>query len=367
MFFFTASGHICRHIHKVRKHSALSAIPLLLAPAALLGACGDSEAPREQVVLYYSADEHVARPVIEAFEEQSGVRVLGRGDTEATKTTGLVQRLRAERDRPRADVFWSGEIFMTIQLADEGLLAPHSSEMVADWPAQLRDEDNFWHGFAQRARVLTYNTDRVDLEEAPQNMVDMLNPRWRGRVVMARPQFGTTRGHMSALVALWGEETTRAWLEGMRVNGLRLVDGNMAVVRAVATGEADIGLTDTDDVWAGQRNDWPVDMVYIRHDLPGAEGDPQARRAGPMLIPNTVALIAGGPNPVAAQLLADFLLSPEVERMLAESDWHNIPIREELQDEYAEYRVPDPMQLDYRTIAESMDAAMRLIDETLGG
>ncbi len=312
------------------------------------------DAPRE-VVLYYSADEPIAQPIIAAFEEETGIRVLARGDTEATKNTGLVQKLRIERASPRADVFWSSEVFQTIRLAQENILAPIESQAsLTSRPAAFRGEDNFWVGFAQRARVLVYNTKRVTPEDAPRNLTDLTDPRWRGRIVIARPQFGTTRGHIAALVAIWGEDAAHEWLNALQENNVRLLDGNSAVVRSVAYGEADIGLTDTDDVWAGQRNDWPIDLVYIRHDR-------DELRAGALMIPNAVSRIAGGPNPDAAEELVAFLTSARVERMLAQSDSRNIPIREELKREFPDLAIPDPIQsLTFERVAEADNAAIAL-------
>ncbi|MEC9374235.1 MAG: extracellular solute-binding protein [Planctomycetota bacterium] len=350
-----------------RSLAIFAVLPAFLLCAASCGGgesadadSGDSGAG--EVVLYYSADEYVARPIIERFEAETGVRVRAAGDTEATKTTGLVQRLRNEADSPRADVFWSSEVFLTIKLANEGVLAPHLSETTRSWPAHLRDADHEWHAFAQRARVVVFNTERVAFYERPSEMADLAEPRWQGRVVMARPQFGTTRGHMGALIALWGEDATRGWMEAMAARGVRLLDGNATVVQAVATGEADIGLTDTDDVWSGQRNGWPVDAIYIGHSLsPGDE-------IGTLTIPNTVARVRGGPNPDNAARLIDYLLSPDVERMLAESDSHNVPVRPEIAEEFPKYAIPDPItSLTYEEVAASMDTAMRLAEETLEG
>lgn len=344
----------------------------LFAALALqfLPSCGRSSAdPSEvdaapkQVVLYYSADDEVARPVIAAFERETGVRVLARGDTEATKTTGLVQKLRTERSRPKADVFWSSEVFQTMALAEEGALAPCSADTPADRPEQFRDPRGRWHAFALRARVIVYNTKRITPGQAPRQMHDLLDPRFKGRIVMARPAFGTTRGHMAALVALWGEEQAARWLRGVRENDLRLVDGNSSVVRAVAMGEADAGLTDADDVWAGQRNRWPVDLVYVRHDLPDR---PTASAFGPLLTPNAVSLVAGAPHPEAAGRLIEFLLSERVERMLAESESHHVPVRPALAAEFSRYAVPDPVAVPYESIAKAMDAAMRLCRRELG-
>src|SRR5205814_8193953 len=102
----------------------VSCVPLF----ALLCGCdrqaGAPASAASSVVIYCSVDEEFARPLLAEFEKQSGITVQARYDTEAGKTTGLVERLRAERNRPRADVFWSSEIFGTIELAGQGLLSP---------------------------------------------------------------------------------------------------------------------------------------------------------------------------------------------------------------------------------------------------
>lgn len=352
----------------MRRVLCVIALVIGMPLAVCILSCRREQAPAAggTVVLYGSADEVVARPIIERFERESGVRVVYQGDTEATKTTGLVQRLRAERDSPRADVFWSSEAFLTDALGAEGLLAPLVSSALADWPESFRDPRRLWHGFALRARVIVYNTKRVGPEEAPRQIAELADDaRWRGRIVMARPAFGTTRGHLAALVALWGEAAAREWLEALGAGGVRLLDGNSAVVRAVAMGEADVGLTDTDDVWAGRRQGWPVDLVYARHDL-AARGDRAGVRAGPLLIPNTVALVARGPNPAAARRLAEYLLSEPVERALAESESRNIPVRAALAVRFPGLAVPDPAAIPIARISASMDAAMRLAREVLG-
>ena len=316
----------------------------------------------ERVVVYASVDDVVARPILDVFEKETGIRVEMRGDSEATKTTGLVQRLRAEQERPRADVFWSSEVFLTIQLAREGVFRPFDDPTVADWPERLRDKDHLWHAFAQRARVLAYNTKRVRAEDAPHMLLELSDPRFRNRIVMARPQFGTTRGHMAAISTIWGDDTMLWWLEQVRNNGLRLADGNSTVVRMIAKGEVDVGLTDTDDVWAAQREGWPVAFNYAEHDGTSS-GRPV--RGSVLTIPNALALIKGGPHPENAEKLAAFLLSERVERMLAESDSHNVPIRPALAAEFPEYAVPDPLDVPYGEIADHMDAAMRACDEVL--
>lgn len=343
---------------------------LLLATLIILPACGRDAEPRQTVVLYTSIDDYLIPEFVRAFEEETGIRIRLAGDTEATKTTGLVQRLLAERDAPRADVWWSSEPFGTIQLSREGILEPYTSatevqDFPEGWPAEMRGENGDWYGFASRARVIVYNTARLSPEEVPMRLRELTDQRWRNGVGMAQPQFGTTRGHMGALVAICGSEQTEAWLRSMRANGMRLYDGNATVVRAVAHGEIDLGLTDTDDVWAGQRNDWPVELVYEEPDEDTADHGGGLCSFGPMLIPNTVAKVRGGPNPEAAAILIDFILSERVERMLAESESGNIPVRPDVAAEYPRSVIPAGRMPDLQTVTDSIPDAMEICERIL--
>jgi hypothetical protein len=78
--------------------------------------CRDKKTDQEQVVIYTSLDKIFSEPILKAFERQAGIKVLDVYDSEATKTTGLVNRLIAEKNNPRADVFWNSEIGRTIVL-----------------------------------------------------------------------------------------------------------------------------------------------------------------------------------------------------------------------------------------------------------
>ncbi len=322
---------------------------------------GSADAGGSTVVLYVSADDYVARQVVADFEDQTGINVEMLGDTEAKKTTGLVERLRSEQDNPKADVFWSSEVFMTIELAEEGVLAPYVSDEISDWPQQHRDSESRWYGFGARARVIVYAPSRLNENDVPETWLGLVEPRWAGRIAMADPRFGTTGGHLGAMRAYWrklGPAFYGAFAEGLADNDVALLtSGNAGVVQAVASGEYDLGMTDTDDVWAAQANGLDVALVYPRHD-----SDPQRPGAGTLLIPNTVARVAGGPNPGNAGTLIEYLLSERVERMLAESDSHNTPLRPSLADAYPQYAVSNPLAIDY---ADAADHRLAAINELL--
>jgi len=310
---------------------------------------------RDRPVVYCSADEEFARQVFAELERTTGVKAEVLFDTEAGKTTGLVRKIEAERDRPRADVFWSSEVFNTIRLAEQGLLEPYRPGTADDVEARFRSPDDRWTGFGLRGRVIGFNTSKLSREQVPKRWIDLADAKWASKLVMANPQFGTTRGHVAAMFALWGEAKAVDFLKRLREGGVRLADGNSTAVRMVAKGEAALCMTDTDDVWVAQKRGWPVELVYPSM----GEG------LGTLWIPNTVAIVTGCRRAAAARQVVDYLASVEVERLLARSDSRNVPVRPGLLKELGMDGPTGAGSVDLAAVAKVMPIAIERAREIL--
>ena len=290
-------------------------------------------------------DDELARPLIERFEKETSIRVLMVGDTEATKTAGLVQRLIAEKDRPRCDVWWSSEVLGTIHLQREGVLAPGG----AGFQPARSGASQASFGLAQRPRLIAFSTSRLGgagQPPRPASILDLTNPAHKGRVGMARPQFGTTRGHMAALRLAMGAPDFEKWLVALQANGVRLYDGNARVVRAIADGEIDIGLADSDDAAAAKRNHWPIDAVRDA-TYPVSTPITLARVRPAQGQPHTG---GEGDSHDAADRLIAFLRSPDVLKLLIEGE-----------------TAAEPMPAEGgKWGATDWEAAAGLVDEALG-
>ena len=294
----------------------VSIVCLLLLPGLSAG-CASRHQPT--VVVYTSVDQQYSEPVLRLFAERTGIQALPVYDVEATKTTGLVNRLVAERAHPRADVFWNCEFAQTILLKEQGALAAYDSPSAEDIPQQVRDAEHYWAGTAGRARVIVVNTNLVKPEDYPASFRELLDERWPARsLAMALPLFGTSATHAAALYALWGPEVARRFYERLKRRGVQMVDGNSVVRDMVASGQARWGLTDTDDVAAGLRRGSPIAAVFP-DQADGGEGT--------LVIPGTVALIADAPHPEEGRQLVDFLLSREVEGLLVQAGWCHVTLR----------------------------------------
>lgn len=300
----------------------------------------------QEVRLYTAVDQPIAARVIEKFQKDTGIRVIITTDAEGTKTTGLVERLRAEKANPRADVWWSNEIFHTVRLADEGILTPYESPTASSIPAIFKDPQHRWAAAGIRVRVLQTSGAAKGLIRTHE---DLLKPVVKGKVTIAKPVFGTTGGHMAALYAVWGEEKYVKWLNALKANGVKVVGGNATAARYVAEGQMLVCLTDNDDVAAVRAHGADVEMV-----LP----DQQDGQIGTLAIPCSVGLVNGVRNPEAARKLIDFLLSEEVEAILKAGNFAYGSVRQK-QDEI---RV---MPITYAKVAEAMPRAVNLAMQIL--
>jgi iron(III) transport system substrate-binding protein len=274
----------------------------------LAGIGCEKKSVAREVVVYTSVDDVFARPVAERFQKNSGITVKLVPDTEETKSTGLLNRLIAEKPKPVADVFWSGDPMRAAVLKAKGISAPYKSPNQGGMPDGFSDPDGHWSALSARARVILVNRNLVPAEEIPSGLQDFLNPKWKGKICLANPLFGTTSMHAAALFEVWGEEKARVFFEGLSANGAKVLSSNGEVKRRVSAGDFAFGLTDTDDANEAMKDSKPVSVVY-----PDAKGD------GTLIMTTAAVLIHGGPNTAEGKQFIDFLLTAEVEAILAVS------------------------------------------------
>jgi iron(III) transport system substrate-binding protein len=311
----------------------------------LLVSCGRANEV-QYVVVYTSVDEVFARPVAERFQRDTGIEVRLVPDTEETKSTGLVNRLIAEKERPQADVFWSGDPVRAALLKAKRIAAVYRSPEVAELPPQFSDPDGYWTGFSTRARVLIYNRNLVPQGQEPRSVLDLADPRFKGRAGMANPLFGTTSMHAAALFAVLGDQKAKEFFDGFLQNGGRILSSNGEVRRRVAMGDFAVGVTDTDDANVARLEGQPIGIIYPDHD-----------GMGTLLVPNCAVLIANSSRPEAGRRFIDYLLRPETERALAESEAAQIPLRSDVPTPPGLVRLADlkPMPVDYSRLAILLD------------
>jgi iron(III) transport system substrate-binding protein len=288
---------------------------LLACVAAILGVMAwyAVSAPDDKsLVVYCAHDLAFSEPILRQFEEETGIDVVIVSDTEATKSLGLVQQLLREGEHSRCDVFWNNQVLGTIQLQRAGLLAPYIGPGSERIPAEFKDPEGLWTGFAARLRVWIVNTEKMPATEeaidAALAAADLSN------MAIAQPMFGTTLSHYSLLWSQMGGDALQAQHRDLVRRGCRVVSGNATVKNLVAEGICSFGMTDTDDYFVAADQQLPVAQLPIR-----AEGHT-------ICIPNSVAILGSCDNVEAARRLVDYLLSERIELQLARSDSRQIPL-----------------------------------------
>jgi iron(III) transport system substrate-binding protein len=266
------------------------------------------------VVVYVSEDQVFSEPILSDFEQETGIKVKAVYDTEEAKSTGVMNRLIAEKDNPRADVYWANEPIRAEVLKQKGISAAYHSPNAKDIPAVFKDPEGYWTGFSARARVLVVNNL---VNDKPETILAYTDPRWKGKSVIANPLFGTTTAEIAALFTLWGDKKAKEFMADMKNNRVAIATSNGESTDFVAAKQYDFSLVDSDDAVNRMRQGKPIAMVYP---------DQGENEIGCFIVPNATVLISGAPHPGAARRLIDYLLSGETERKLAFADCAQIPL-----------------------------------------
>jgi iron(III) transport system substrate-binding protein len=280
-------------------------IALVAAGAAFAFAGGD-DGP---VVNVYSARSHYGtEEVFKRFERETGIRVkiLGGNAPE------LLERLRAEGDRTKADVLITVDAGNLWLAADAGMLGDTvDPEIEKAVPAALRDPAGGWFALSRRARTVMYSTERVTGDRIPTSYADLGDPAWKGRVCLRT----SDNVYNQSLVASWigsrGEAETRQLLESWMANGPRVLGSDQEVLDAIAGGQCDLGLTNTYYLGNTLRDNpqFPVAPAWVDQDGPGVHVNVSG--AG---------LTRHARHAAEARQLLHFLLRPESQELIAEEN-----------------------------------------------
>ncbi|HWE01618.1 MAG TPA: ABC transporter substrate-binding protein [Tepidisphaeraceae bacterium] len=320
--------------HAPPASSLLCILCALCSIAVFAGGCNRKSA-EEEIVVYCGVDEPYASEVFKDFENQSGLHVAPQYDIESSKSVGLAGKLEAERDHPRADVWWGSEAFLSVRLGNEGVLAAYRSPAASDIPDQFKDADGLWAGAGLRARVLAIGQGNDTPPFAITGIADMADPRLKDKVAMSRPSAGATGAHVAAMYATWGPDKAREFLRKLHDNGVQLLGGNAEVANQVADGVYSVGLTDSDDV-----ANKIVDGGKVSAVVPDQNGE------GTLAMPTTVGLVKGARHEANAKKLIDFLLSRQTEQKLIDMKFARWSVRGGAGDSLKAFKV------DYRAAAK---------------
>src|SRR6266699_4929457 len=247
-----------------------------LAAATIMALPGCSST-QPTVVVYVSEDQVFSEPILKDFERETGVTVKSVFDTEESKSTGVTNRLIAEKDNPQADVYWANEPVRADALKQRGVSSAYDSPSAEGIANQFKDPDHYWTGFSARARVLLVNTSSTI---KPASIMAYTEPSAKGRAAIANPLFGTTTDYVAALFTIWGDDRAKTFMNDMKNNGVKTTTSNGESADFVAAGQMDFSLVDSDDAVNRKKQGKPVETIYPDQELNGI---------GVLILPNALA------------------------------------------------------------------------------
>jgi iron(III) transport system substrate-binding protein len=275
---------------------------LLATPLFVAGCSRDGDA----LVLYSGRSKALVQPLVDRFQEETGIRVRVRYGGTAQLAIALMEE---GADSP-ADLFWAQDAGALGALSQADLLSP-LGELATDNLAAFRGERGAWVATSGRARVLAYSPTRVEERELPSSIFDLTDERWRGRVGWA-PANGSFQSFVTAMHAATGEEATRAWLAAMRDNGAVSFPNNSSLLQAIAAGTIDAAITN---------HYYLLRLVADDPRFPAAQTAFEAGDIGNLVNVAGLGILASSSRREQAEAFARAMLSPEAQRFFAQQTY----------------------------------------------
>ena len=281
--------------------AAFSTQVLSTAPPATAVTSALIEAARKEskVVWYTSIDLKLSERIGKAFEERyPGIQCK----VERSGAERLLQRIMQEytANVHAVDVVNSSDASLLVYWKDQDMLAPYVPEDVAKfYPAERKDVDGTYAGFRIFLCIIAYNTNLVKKEEAPKSFADLLDPKWKGKIVKAHPGYSGT-----ILTATYQCSRDLGWsyFEKLAEQDILQVQSAADPPKKIALGERAIMADGVEYIiFADKESGQPVEPVYA------SEGTPL------IIGPNGV--FKAAPNPNAARLFQSFCFTPECQQL----------------------------------------------------
>ena len=290
---------------------------IVLFVSALFFSCNrpGSRSPRK-LLIYTPHGQDLLRDFIaryKAIRPEVDVQFLDMGSRE------ILERVRAERNRPQADLWW-GAAHTTFQTAaEENLLAPYRPTWADRIPSTSRDQQDRWYGTYQTPEVIVYNSDAVKTAEAPRDWDDVLDPKWRDKILIRNPNpSDSMRAIFGAMIWRFYRDTGSPdqgydWLRRLDANVHEYTADGTLLMQKLVRREGLISLWNLPDVWIyKEQKGFPIGYAFP------ASGTP--------VITDGIAIVRGGPDEEEAKQFYEFVTTPE-SLVLAAKKYYRIPVR----------------------------------------
>jgi iron(III) transport system substrate-binding protein len=300
-----------------RRKLQLRALALACLLTIPLGGCGAGSSAgagsSRAITLYNGQHEQTTAMLVSAFERQTGIDVAVRSDDEAVLGNQIIQ----EGSSSPADVFYAENTPVLEALRERHLLAPVAPSTLAAVPSRFSSGAGDWVGVSARVSVLVYNTRELEPSQLPSSILELAEPRWKGKVAFA-PSETDFQPLIAAITKLDGDAAAERWLKGLQSNG-NIYPDNETVVTQVNNGESAVGLINH-YYWYRLRDEIGSSSLHsaLRYY---AAGDP-----GNLLDVSGAAVLRSSRHHASAQRFLAFLVSRAGQEIIAHSESYEYPL-----------------------------------------
>jgi iron(III) transport system substrate-binding protein len=292
----------------------------VLLISALLMSCNRSgTSPGRKLLIYTPHGQDLLRDFIALYQAEHkdvDVQFLDMGSRE------ILERVRAERNRPQADLWW-GAAHTTFQTAaEENLLASYRPTWADKISNTTRDNQDRWYGTYQTPEVIVYNSEAVKPEDVPRDWDDVLDAKWRDKVLIRNPNpSDSMRAIFGAMIWRFYKDTVSPekgydWLRRLDANVHEYTADGALLMQKLVRREGLVSLWNLPDVWIyKEQKGFPIGYVFP------ASGTP--------VITDGIAVVRGAPNEEEAKRFYEFVTTPE-SLVLAAKKYYRIPLRSDI-------------------------------------
>lgn len=235
----------------------------------------------------------------------------------------VLERLRVERNRPQADLWWGASHTTFQTAAEENLLAPYKPSWAASVPAEAHDPQDLWYGTYETPEVIVYNSDAVSAQDAPKDWDDVLDPRWRDKVLIRDPNpSDSMRAIFGAMIWRFYKQTNSPaggydWLRRLDANVHEYTADGTLLMRKLANREGVLSLWNMPDARLYQEQ---KGFPQLRYVLPSS---------GTPVITDGIAIVRGAQHEEEARRFYEFVTTPESLSHAART-YYRIPVRTDI-------------------------------------
>jgi iron(III) transport system substrate-binding protein len=273
--------------------------------AVVATSCGGADDEGSgSITIYSGRSEELVAPLIDRFEEASGISV----EVRYAESAELAATILEEGSNSPADVFFAQDPASLGAVALGGYFQTLDTALLDRVDDRFSDDAGRWVGISGRARVVVYDSEKIDPATLPATEDGFTDPAWTGRLAVA-PTNGSFLAFVAAKILIDGEAATLRWLEGIKANNAPTYPRNSVIVAAVDDGEVDAGLVN--HYYLFRRQDEVGATVAANHFMTGGG-------AGSLVMPAGAGILAGSDDAAAAAEFIEYLLGEEAQTFFAD-------------------------------------------------